>query len=97
MGRTPIALEMAEERELQRRMRASTVAVRDRQRAQIILLAAEGQAQEAVGALVGVTRVTVNHWCRRFARKRLAELPDSSGRGRNSTLPVAARKRFLIR
>ncbi|MGQ9658936.1 MAG: helix-turn-helix domain-containing protein [Thermochromatium sp.] len=38
------------------------VSVRDRRRAQIILLAAEGQAPTAIAAAVGVTRVTVSHW-----------------------------------
>lgn len=95
MRRTPIVLEPEEVSELQRRMRASTVAVRDRQRAQIILLAAEGRTQEAIGTVVGVTRVTVNHWCRRFACKRLAGLADASGRGRKSTLPTAAVQKIL--
>jgi len=95
MRRTLIVLEAEEERELQRRLRASTVAVRDRQRAQIILLAAEGQTQGVIGAVVGVTRVTVNHWCRRFARKRLGGLADASGRGRKSMLPAAVVQKVL--
>ncbi len=36
MAKTKIALEEEERRELNRRLRASTVSVRDRQRAQII-------------------------------------------------------------
>ena len=47
MAKTRIALTEEEKRELNRRLRASTVSVRDRQRAQIILLAAEGHTQEA--------------------------------------------------
>ena len=42
MAKRKIVLEEEERRELNRRLRASTVSVRDRQRAQIILLAAEG-------------------------------------------------------
>ncbi len=42
MPRTLIVLDAEEARELRRRTRASTVAVRDRLRAQIILLAAKG-------------------------------------------------------
>lgn len=90
MARTRIVLEPEETRELNKRLRARTVSVRDRQRAQIILLAAEGRTQAAIGEAVGVTRVTVNHWCRRFARERLAGLADAPGRGRKSTLPVKA-------
>lgn len=90
MTRDRIMLEPAEMQELKRRMRSSTVSVRDRQRAQIILLSAQGQTQDAIGKVVGVTRVTVNHWCRRFIRSRLAGLSDAPGRGRKATLPVAA-------
>lgn len=95
MARERIALEAEERRELHRRMRASTVEVRDRQRAQIILLAAEGRTQEAIGEAVGVTRVTVNHWCRRFAKDRLAGLADAPGRGRKPSLPEAAVRKTL--
>ena len=70
MAKTRITLTEEEKRELNRRLRASTVSVRDRQRAQIILLAAEGHTQEAIGAKAGVTRVTVSHWCQRFAKER---------------------------
>lgn len=95
MARTRIVLEPEETRELNKRLRASTVSVRDRRRAQIILLAAEGGTQEAIGEAVGVTRVTVNHWCRRFVRERLAGLADAPGRGRKPTLPVTAIKKAL--
>jgi transposase len=95
MGRARIVLEPEETQELNKRMRASTVSMRDRQRAQIILLAAEGHAQEAIGGAVGVTRVTVNHWCRRFVKERLAGLADAPGRGRKPSLPVAAVKKTL--
>lgn len=95
MAKMEIVLEDQENQELHRRVRASTVSVRDRQRAQIILLSAQGQTQEAVGAAVGVTRVTVNHWCRRFAKQRLAGLSDAPGRGRKPSLADAAIKKAL--
>lgn len=95
MARERIVLEAEEERELNRRLRASTVSVRDRRRAQIILLAAEGQTHTAIAAAVGVTRVTVNHWCRRFAGQRLAGLADAPGRGRKPSLSETAVKKTL--
>lgn len=95
MAKTRVVLEAEEQRELIKRLRAHTVSVRDRQRAQIILLAAEGRTQEAIGAAVGVTRVTVNHWCQRFAKQRLAGLTDAPGRGRKPSLPDAAVKKVL--
>lgn len=54
MTRGRIMLEPAEIQELTKWMRSSTVSVRDCQRAQIILLAAEGRTQEAIGEAVGV-------------------------------------------
>lgn len=95
MGKARIVLEEQEKRELNRRMRADTVSVRDRRRAHIILLAASGLTQEQIAAEVGVTRVTVSHWCRRFAKQRLAGLADAPGRGRKPSLPEAAVKKVL--
>ena len=95
MAKTRIALTEEEKRELNRRLRASTVSVRDRQRAQIILLAAEGHTQEAIGAKAGVTRVTVSHWYQRFVKERLAGLTDALGRGRKPSLPDTAVKKVL--
>jgi transposase len=95
VGKTQIVLDAEVRRELNRRVRASTVSVRDRQRAQIILLSAEGHTQEAVGAAVGVTRVTVNQWCRRFAKQGLFGLGDTPGRGRKPSLPEAAVRKVL--
>lgn len=95
MARDRIMLEPAELQELTKRTRSSTVSVRDRQRAQIILLAAQGHMQGAIGKTVGVTRVTVNHWCRRFIKSRLAGLSDAPGRGRKSALPVAAIQKVI--
>lgn len=95
MARSVIELGAEEVRELNRRVRASTVSVRDRQRAQIILLAASGLSQERVAQQVGVTRVTVNHWCRRFARQRLQGLADAAGRGRKAVLPTESVRKAL--
>ncbi len=95
MAKRKIVLEEEERRELNRRLRASTVSVRDRQRAQIILLAAEGHTQEAIGAKAGVTRVTVSHWCQRFGKERLAGLTDALGRGRKPSLPDVVVKKVL--
>ena len=95
MARSRIELGAGEALELNRRVKASTVAVRDRQRAQIILLAATGLSQEKVAAQVGVTRVTVNHWCRRFASQRLQGLADAPGRGRKAGLPAPAVRKAL--
>lgn len=95
MRRASIELLAQERGELTRRLKATTVAVRDRRRAQIILRAADGLTQEAIAKEVGVSRVTVNHWCRRFVEQRLAGLSDAPGRGRKSSLPEAAVRQAL--
>ena len=90
-----IVLEGAERQELERRMRASTIAVRDRQRAEIVVLRADGLKQEQIAARLGVSRVTVNDWCQRFLAQRLAGLDDAPGRGRKPSLPPEAVRMVL--
>src|SRR5260370_24296759 len=68
-------------------MKAATVSVRGRQRAETIVLSAKGISQEQIAARVGVLRVTVNQWCRRFRTHRLAGLEDAAGRGRKPSVP----------
>ena len=76
-----IVLEAAERQELERRMRATTIAVRDRQRAEIILLRADGVTQGQIAAQLGVSRATVNDWCQRFLAQRLADWTTRRGAG----------------
>ena len=87
-----VVLEAAERKELERRVRATTIAVRDRQRAEIIVLRAEGMTQRQIAGRLGVSRVIVNDWCQRFLARRLAGLDDAPGRGRKPWLsPEAVR------
>jgi transposase len=95
VARSKIVLDAEEGRELERRINATTVAVRDRQRAEIVVLSAAGMAQGRIAARVGVSRVTVDHWCRRFLAERLAGLEDAAGRGRKPSLPPAAVRMVL--
>jgi transposase len=90
MARRKIVLAAAERCELERRIDTTTVAARDRQRTEIVVLSAAGTPQDRIAARVGVSRVTVNRWCRRFVAERLAGLADATGRGRKpSLLPEA--------
>ena len=95
MARSKIELDAEESRELQRRIKATTVAVRDRQRAEIVVLSAAGISQDQIASRVGVSRVTVNHWCQRFVANRLAGLEDAAGRGRKPSLPPEAVRMVL--
>jgi len=90
MARSRIVLDAEESAELQRRIKATTVAVRDRQRAEIVVLSAAGVSQNQIALGVGLSRVTVNFWCQRFLAGRLAGLEDAAGRGRKPSLPAEA-------
>src|SRR5213082_213449 len=90
MARQKIELAAEEAEELSRRARATTVSVRDRQRAGIIVLSAQGLTQQRIAEQLGISRVAVNRWVGRFALHRLDGLSDRAGRGRKPWLPQAA-------
>src|ERR1700726_2929985 len=77
MARQRIELAPEEAEELRRRARATTVPVRDRQRAEIILLSAQGLAQQRIAEQLGISRLCVNRWVGRFALRRLQGLERS--------------------
>jgi transposase len=60
-------------RALERWARGRSAPVRRMQRAKIVLLAAEGQENQAIAAAVGVTRQLVGRWRRRYVARGLAE------------------------
>jgi transposase len=95
MRRMSLEVLPEEAQELQRRVRSHTVAVRDRQRARIILLAVEGLDQKAIAAKLGPTRATVGQWCRRYRERSLAGLAEAPGRGRKPRLSQAKVRRVL--
>src|SRR6267142_1637176 len=86
--RIELAAEEAEE--LSRRARATTVSVRDRRRAEIILLSVQGLTQQRIAEQLGISRLAVNRWVGRFSLHRLDGLNDRTGRGRKPWLPQAA-------
>ena len=74
--------------EPERRVRAGTTSQRDRLRARIVLLRADGMRREDVGREVGPGTTGVNKWSQRFARHGLEGLKDRSGRGRKPSIPL---------
>src|SRR5438552_3405869 len=90
MARQKIELAAEEAEELSRRARATTISVRDRRRAEIIVLSAQGLTQQRIAEQLGISRVAVNRWVGRFALQRLDGLSDRAGRGRRPWLPQAA-------
>jgi transposase len=81
--------------ELRRRSRSTTVGVRDRERANIILLRVEGLGVEAVAERLGTTPKRVSMWSSRFARSGLDGLVDEPGRGRKASIAAAKVARVI--
>jgi transposase len=70
--------------------RSQTAPHRQVQRAEAMLLAADGTANAQIALRVGVTAATVRAWRTRFAEEGLAKLGKvRAGRGRKSTIPQA--------
>jgi len=76
--------------ELERLVRSSTVAAAMAQRARIVLLAADGVANQAISEAVGVSRPTVNLWQSRYTEKGLKGLADEPRPGRPRQVDRAA-------
>lgn len=76
-----IDLTEAERHELEARSRRRKIGRADAMRAEIVLGAAEGVSNIAIAERVGVTRLTVALWRRRFAEARLEGLSDEPRSG----------------
>jgi transposase len=81
-----ITLTEAERAELQRRVSSTRTPKRDGERAEIILLRAEGIKQKEVAERLGMSEVRVSKWTSRFVRSRLNGLGDKPGRGRKASI-----------
>ena len=78
MGRpsTPLELSESDREQLESMAQSRSLPHGLVRRAEIILLAAEGWPHEAIGGAVGVSRVTVGKWRRRFLDRGLNGLHD---------------------
>src|SRR5437763_12143642 len=74
--------------ELRRRSRARTSMVRDRQRAEIILLRLEGVSVAEIAVRLETTAKRVSMWSKRFETRGLAGLEEAAGRGRKPSIPA---------
>jgi transposase len=92
---TPIRLTEEERAELLSLARSTKTEYRMRQRARIVLLAAEGMASRAIGREVGCTTGTASKWRGRYARDRLAGLDETGDRGAEPKYTVETDKRIL--
>jgi transposase len=87
-GRAAVFIELteAERAELASRLRRRKVGRGDAVRAGIVLLAADGLSNVAIAARLGITRVTVATWRKRFAVRRLDGLLDEPRPGAPRTV-----------
>lgn len=82
-----IVLSPREEYELRRRAAKYTLPYFEVVRAKMILLAAEGLANDRIAARLGTRREVVSMWRKRFFDQRLAGLEERSRPGRPRTFP----------
>lgn len=92
---TPIILTVAERSELTGLARSTKTQYRLRQRARIVLLAADGMATRAIGRAVGCTTGTASKWRVRYAEKRRAGLDETGNRGNDPKYTAETDKRIL--
>jgi transposase len=92
---TPIILTEAERVELDGLVRSTKTEHRLRQRARIVLLAADGVATRAIGRKVGCTTGTASKWRVRYAEFRLAGLDETGNRGRAAKYTTDTTRRIL--
>ena len=78
----PLVLTPEERVELERRLRAQTTAHRDRQRAQVVLLAADAVTGRQIAKTVGLSEQSVCKWRVRFGDHGLDGLDDAPRSGR---------------
>lgn len=92
---TPIVLTEDERAELEGLARSTKTEHRRRQRARIVLMAAEGTATRAIARAVGCTIGTASKWRVRYASNRLAGLDETGARGAEPKYTAEAGRRIL--
>ena len=87
-----IRLSREERRVLEQRSRQYTLPYREVVRAKVVLLAADGLENTAIGERLDMPRPVVSKWRKRFFRDRLAGLEERPRGGRPSTFPPSGRR-----
>lgn len=81
--------------ELERRTRNRIVSARDAQRARLILMYLEGRSKVEISRQVGLSRMRVYDWIKRFEAGGLTGLDEREGRGRKESYTPAQRRRIV--
>src|ERR1700736_3504962 len=92
---TAIILTTAERTELEGLVRSTKTEHRLRQRARIVLLAAEGMASRAIGRAVGCTTGTASKWRVRYGERRFDGLDETGDRGAEPKYTAETDQRIL--
>lgn len=92
---TPVKVTTEVLEELRRRTRKRSGRVRQSRRAQIILWYLEGINKSEISRRLGLSRMPVLTWIKRFESEGLAGLQERKGRGRKATYTPAQRKRIV--
>ena len=92
---TPVILTDKERSELEGLARSGKSEHRMRQRARIVLLAAEGWATRGIAREVGCTTGTASKWRVRYAARRLAGLDETGARGAEPRYTAETGRRIL--
>jgi transposase len=92
---TPVVLTDEDRQLLEQRARATTTPARDLQRAQIILLAAQGWPNDRIAAHLHLSPGMVSRWRMRFLRQGLAGLADRPRSGRPQRYGSETERRLL--
>jgi transposase len=92
---TPIRLTQEERAELEALARSTKTQYRLRQRARIVLLAADGMATRAIGREAGCTTGTASKWRVRYAERRLTGLDETGNRGNDPKYTGETDQRIL--
>jgi transposase len=82
MRLSPVVLRDGDREVLESRVRSRTVPARDQQRARIVLMAADGVANRAIGDKVGMHYNQVGLWRKRYSEVGLVGLDDEARPGR---------------
>ena len=67
-----------------------------RMRCQSILLKSEGRTSKEVGAITGMSNVSVNSWVKRYKAKGISGLYTQQGRGRKAILSLSEDKESIL-
>ncbi len=84
-----ITLTTEERRELEARIRSTTLPAGIVKRSRIVLLRADSLSVSRIAILVGIQRKHAEKWLKRFIQQRLDGLNDKPGRGRKPTFSPA--------